>query len=353
MKIADRYLARQTVAGTLLVLLVLTAIASVVTFVGELGSVGQGHYTLAAAALYTLLYVPVQAYGMLPVATLVGAMLALGDLASHNELMVLRTAGVSAARIGRATLSGGVLLLALCVLLGEVAAPPAQRYAEARRAALTGYNPSSVVGGVWAKDGPLFVNVRQLGSHDAVRGIYIFRVNAARQLQSVAMADSASFSDGAWRLQGVRETRLTADGASARTLVSSQWRTFLTPALLSLFTVDPDSLSARGLYQYVRYLHANGLNADRYIAAFWARVAEPVSLLVMLLLALPFVLGPLRSASAGQRLVTGMLIGIAFYVFNSVFLQSGVVFGLNPVFTAWFPTALLAAASIVAVGRVR
>lgn len=353
MNIMDRYLARQVILNVLLVLLVLVAIASLVTFVGEIGSVGKGDYTLAAAAEYTLLYVPEQAYSMFPVAVLIGAMLGLGDLAGHNELMVLRTAGVSAARIGKSVLAGGVLLLVLCVVLGEIAAPPAQRYAEARRAALTGYYPGNVNGGVWAKDGPLFVNVKQVGGHNAVRGIFIYKLNAARQLESVTAADSATFDQGDWALQGLRETLLGQDSATTRVQADSQWHTLLSPALLNLISVDTDSLSAHGLYLYIHYLHANGLNADRYIAAFWSRIAEPVSLLVMLLLALPFVFGPLRSASTGQRLVAGMLIGIGFYVFNSIFTQSGVVFGLNPVLTAWLPTVLLAVISGVAVSRIR
>ncbi|MGH8336689.1 MAG: LptF/LptG family permease, partial [Gammaproteobacteria bacterium] len=148
-------------------------------------------------------------------------------------------------------------------------------------------------------------------------------------------------------------TTLSADAASVRNLPSLEWHTFLSPGLLSLFVVDSDSLSAHGLYRYIGYLQSNGVNSNRYIAAFWGRVAVPVSLLVMLILALPFVFGPMRSATTGQRLVTGMLIGIGFSIFNSIFTQSGVVFGLNPVVTAWLPTVLLAIISGIAVSRIR
>src|SRR5574340_440986 len=134
MRVLDRHLAWQVVLNSLLVLLVLTALASIITFVGELNSVGEGHYRLVDAALYTLLYVPTQAYQMCVVAALIGTVLGLGELASHNELMVMRTAGLSAARLGASALLGGALLLVLCMVLGEWLAPPAQRYADVRRA---------------------------------------------------------------------------------------------------------------------------------------------------------------------------------------------------------------------------
>lgn len=353
MRILDRYLAWQIVLNSLLVLLVLTAMYSIITFVGELNSVGEGHYQLVDAALYTLLYVPAQAYQMCVVAALIGTMLGLGELASQNELMVMRTAGLSVVRLGMSALAGGVLLLVLCAVLGEWVAPPAQRYADTRRAALTGYNPNSHVGGIWARDGEVYLNIRGMSGHNSAQGIYIYRLNATHHLLTISSAASATFSHGSWMLQDVHSTELGPDGAVTLNVPSREWRTFLSPGLLGLFTVDSDSLSARGLYQYIKYLRTNDINADRYVAAFWSRIAQPLSLLVMVILALPFVFGPLRSATTGQRLVIGMLIGIGFYIFNSIFVQSGVVFGLNPVLTAWLPTVLLALISSIAVSRIR
>jgi lipopolysaccharide export LptBFGC system permease protein LptF len=52
-------------------------------------------------------------------------------------------------------------------------------------------------------------------------------------------------------------------------------------------------------------------------------------------------------------MLVGMLIGIGFYVFNSMFMQTGVVFGLNPLVTAWLPTLLLGMISTFAVRRIK
>ncbi|MGH8307372.1 MAG: LPS export ABC transporter permease LptG [Gammaproteobacteria bacterium] len=354
MRVIDRYIAVQVIINTLLVLLVLTALASIITFVGEFNSVGQGRYSLGDAAFYTLLYIPSQAYNVFVVAVLLGGMLGLGDLATHNELMVMRTSGLSVARLGLSALAGGVVLLVTCVVLGEFIAPPAQRYADNRRSLLL-YNQTNMLGngGIWAKDGETFLNVKQMDNRNGAQGIYIYRVDGGHHLLSMSHAESALFNQGTWLLKDLHETTLSADGASVQNLPSLEWHTFLSPGLLSLFVVDSDSLSAHGLYRYIGYLQSNGVNANRYIAAFWGRVAVPVSLLVMLILALPFVFGPLRSATTGQRLVTGMLIGIGFFIFNSIFTQSGVVFGLNPVLTAWLPTVLLAVISGIAVSRIR
>ena len=354
MRVIDRYIATQVVINTLLVLLVLTALTSLITFVGEFGHVGQGKYTLLDAGTYTLLYVPSTAYSMFVVAGLLGTMLGLGELASHNELMVMRTSGLSVARLGLSAMAGGAVLLSMCVLLGEFIAPMAQRHAESMRSELI-YNQPALIGngGIWAKDGDVFLNIRQMTKRNSAQGIYIYRIDSSHQLLSSTEAASAVFNNGVWLLKGLHETRLTPDGATIRNVPSEAWHTYLGPGLLNLFVVDTDSLSARGLYRYIEYLRSNGINASRYVTAFWSRVAEPLSLLVMMLLALPFVFGPLRSATTGYRLVAGMLIGVGFLVFNNIFMQSGLVFGLNPVLTAWLPASLLAAISAIAISRIR
>jgi lipopolysaccharide export system permease protein len=249
---------------------------------------------------------------------------------------------------------GGLILVTLCIVLGEFVAPPAERSAEDQRSLLL-YNQANVLGagGVWAKDGNLFVNVKKIGKLDTAQNIYLFRFNDTHQLLSATQAGSALFQNGHWELKNLHDTQLSPDGAVTHITPSATWTTLLAPSLLNLFVVDTDSLSARGLYHYINYLKANSINTDRYVAAFWGKVAQPVAVLLMMLLALPFVFGPMRSSSTGQRLLVGMLAGIGFYVFNSIFIQTGVVFGLNPVVTAWLPTALLAIVSGVAVSRIR
>jgi len=357
MKRMDLYLARTVVVNVLLVLFMLTMLAAIINFVSEIHvTYTHEHYTLWDAVVYTAMKIPGGMYDMFTVSVLLGALLGLGELASHNELTVLRAAGVSAARLGGAALCGGVLLAAVCVLIGEFVAPVTEQRAEDRRAELVESRANPLgAGGVWAKDNGAFVNVRSITSRDTVHGVYIYEVNAQRQLDAATFAGVGTFSGNGSLIHNVHGTLLMPDGRGSRVfnLRQSPWKTLLNPELISLFAVDTTSLSARGLYHYIGYMRDNHLDDRRYVAEFWQRIAKPVAVLAMLLLAMPFVFGPLRSSSTGQRLLIGMLIGIGFYVFNDIFMQAGIVFDLNPLISAWLPTLLLAATGIVAVRRIK
>jgi lipopolysaccharide export system permease protein len=242
----------------------------------------------------------------------------------------------------------------MCVLLGELVVPGTEQRAEDRRAELVNARTNALgLGGIWAKDGNSFVNVRSMSNRKLARGIYVYDVNPERQLTSATFANTAAFDDEPPQLRGVRGTTMSVAGSGVFHAKSEDWHTSLNPNIINLFAVNSTALSAAGLYEYIGYLRDNHLDEERYIAEFWGHVAKPVALLLMLMLSLPFVFGPLRSSSTGQRMLVGMLIGIGFYVFNSMFMQSGVVFGIDPFATAWLPTLLLGTISILAVRRIK
>jgi lipopolysaccharide export system permease protein len=350
----DRYLGREVLQAALLVLLVLAALSAFITFFGEFGHIGEGGYGILQALEYSLLTLPVQSLNLFPTAVLLGTLLGLGGLASSNELMVIRTAGISTGRIAVSALVGGLAMAILVALVGEYLAPPANRFADNTRSRqMYGRTGSLSAHGIWARDGDVFVNVRQMVSLNLIRDINIYRFDDGR-LVSASHAAKARFDKGHWMLRDIATTRLKGTtGAVASHRQSAVWSTLLDPGLLRLFVVDPRDLSAQGLSRYIGYLQDNHLDTTQYRIAFWAKIVRPVTVLAMVLLAIPFVFGPLRSVTTGQRMLVGVLAGIAFYLLNTTVIQVGEVVGAPPLWTTWAPTALLTVGSLIAIGRLR
>ena len=87
--------------------------------------------------------------------------------------------------------------------------------------------------------------------------------------------------------------------------------------------------------------------------AYWSRLASVLSVIVMTVLALPFVFGSLRSANAGAMLVVGLIVGLTYYVAGQVLTSGGEVYGLDPLVIAWAPTAVLILIAAVSFARIR
>src|SRR5690606_32922862 len=118
------------------------------------------------------------------------------------------------------------------------------------------------------------------------------------------------------------------------------------PELLSLTVVREDGLVGTALWRYSRYLKRNGLDARRYEVAFWGRIAQITAVPFMCVLAVPFVLGPLRSSGAGSRLVLGFGIGLAWFLLSRTLTDGGAIWNLSPWLVAWLPTFLLMLATV-------
>jgi len=82
-------------------------------------------------------------------------------------------------------------------------------------------------------------------------------------------------------------------------------------------------------------------------------VLTPVSSLVMLLIALPFVFGSQRTGGAGNRMLAGLLLGIGFYLLNRTVNHLGQVYHIYPFVSASAPLLVIAAASVYALRRVK
>jgi lipopolysaccharide export system permease protein len=121
------------------------------------------------------------------------------------------------------------------------------------------------------------------------------------------------------------------------------WLSTLTPDKLGIVAVKPEALSIRGLVDYVAYLENNGQESARYELALWRKIFQPLSVAVMLLLAMSFIFGPLRSVTMGARTIMGVLAGFAFFISNEMFGQVSLVFQLTPALGALLPSMLFAA----------
>jgi lipopolysaccharide export system permease protein len=354
MTLIDRYIVGSVVGGVLMVLAVILALSSFLLLVSQFDDIGIGSYSLGDALLFVLLKAPQQAYEIFPIATLIGAMLGLGGLATHSELIVMRAAGVTTWRLAGAVGIAGGLLALLAAGLGEVLAPPAEQYAVSSRAIRMHSRLAFTSNGTWLRNGDMFISVGNLETQSDLAKLTIYSFDEAGRMEVAATAGRAVFRDGDWEVFGYRESRIHADGSvTVSDQQSRSWSDGMDPDLLNLIAQDPDALGMVGLIDYIDYLQTNSLDDSNFQVALWSRASTLVAVIFMTVLALPFNFGGLRTAGAGQRVLVGVLVGAGFFLFDRTFGNSGQVYGIHPLVTAWLPTLVLVGITMFMVRRVR
>ena len=355
MNTLDRYLYRTVLVYTLMAMAVLLALGALVLFISEQGDIGVGSYTAGDAFLYTLLNLPQTAFELLPIGALIGALMGLGHLAAGSELVVTRASGVSVWRVAWPVGLAGVTLALIMFGIGEYAAPSMAQFAKREKTTSKLADVSFAgLSSAWVKDGNRILRV-QTGEVDrAFGGVSVFELDGPTRLRSIQRAARIDVADpGLWRMHNVATTHFSADRVEGDTASDVTLPTTVNPAFLGLAATDPQMLTLHGLASYIDHLRRNNLEPTVYEIGYWSRIARHFAVLVVALLALPFVFGPLRTTGAGTRTVIGALLGVVFFLIERTVENGGQLFSLNPALIGWLPTAVIGLCTLIAISRTR
>lgn len=345
----DRYIILNVLALTGIVALGLTTVYTLVVFLTDVAETGRGNYGVREALGYSLLMAPGSLYILMPIVALLGTLLGIGALARNSELTAMRAAGVSMARIGLATLLAGALLGVLGFVLGDWLGPAGERAANELRDSARG-EAGGADRSLWLRDADNVLRVRQLVREDYARDVTVYRTGPDGTLVQVSSVTEARYVDGHWQLDGVKRTEFRPNGTRVVSIDSEQIESGITPNVLRLFILEADNLSVRGLTRLVSYMDENHLDSTKYRIWLWRKLVEPLTVMMMMLFAVPFVIGTLRDAGAGQRLLAGVLVGIVFYVTNKVSVSLGDLYQWPAPIAAGLPTLAL---GLIAIWRLK
>lgn len=342
MNILDRYIGKQIIIAISVVAFALLGIDVFFYLVNELRFVDKGDYTFTKALIFILLTIPRKIYIIFPWAALLGSLLALGNLSKNSELVAMRVAAVSVPRIAWSALKVGILLTIVMFIFGEIISPATEGWAQRKRTlALSKGQAIQTQFGVWVRHNNEFINVGAVTQPGNLKDVTRYNFDQKLQLQAVDHFARAIKQEHDWQLQDVHGTKFSEHGTEVVIADKSTTADLLNTEILQVSTVKHlERLSLTKLWRVIKNRLAQELNATEYERAFWLKVVQPFTALVMIFLAVPFAFGPLRSASLGLKILVGVLVGFSFHTLNSIFGPLTTVTGLSPMLAAVIPTIM-------------
>jgi lipopolysaccharide export system permease protein len=393
MKTVRRLIYGAVASRATLVALAFAALAFFLDFVEESQDLGKNGYTILDA-LWTCLLMQVRhVYDLMPIALLIGGILALSRMAQTSEFTILRTGGLGPWRALQLLAGLGLMAALLVAGIGNWLVPQAEQVLTQQHARFSNQQQLTLGrGGTWLRERrevpgmgtdtiTITVNVGSAlgdGEFGLVR-IFEFdaqgrltrrvsavsaRVEAAhhgRESMADAVADAvasdgrspAAASGSIWRLKDVTDTQwlshdhLTQEAALAgvkmideRKLAQLDWPSGLTPLVVSASVLPPESMSVFALWRYMRHLASNAQAAQRYEIQVWKKSFYPLVCLVMVALALPFAYLHARSGSMSLKIFGGIMLGISFVLINHISSHLGLLQNWQPWLAAVAPSLL-------------
>jgi lipopolysaccharide export system permease protein len=379
MKILDRYFTINICQAVAFVLIAFLALVAFMDLTSILPSVGKNDFGIQHAFLYVLLLVPGNVYQVMPVAALIGTIYTMAQFAASSEFTIMRASSMSTRQAAWILFKIGALFVIVAFIFGELITPRTAPVAERMRVTAKGSSVSTEFrSGMWTKDsvhengvqgritGSRFFNVRRIAADGQLEDVRLYEFDNNMRIRSLVTAARGSYGgNNTWRLQDVSETLFTnsrelpAPGSavpagqtiqstygqetaavSTRKLPTYELASEITPRILSVSRSDPERMSAVELAVYTRHLAENRQETERFKVAFWKKLIDPLSIFVLMALALPFAYLHTRSGGVSLKIFIGIMIGVSFLLINSLFSHLGVLTILPAFLTAVAPSML-------------
>lgn len=297
---------------------------------------GLGVAGMARFALYRLPLVlgPVQ-----PIAVLIAALMTWGGLARRGEIVSLRAAGVSVARLVGWLVPAGLVVSAAAFVLADRIVPAADA-AFARWWYATGPADAAPPGRLWFRDGQDVVAVDRVEAEGyLLLGVELVRRHPDGQLARWVVSERAEWRDGGWVLMGGRE--YGADG-SAQPFERTQWVTGMAPANLWELTRPAPMLSSGRLLAALQGRWASRESPKALETRLMRAMAAPLAPLLMIILATPVAGGTPRSGGIPGGTALGLAAGLSYLLLDGILGVLGEAGTLPPLLAAWLPHAAFA-----------
>ena len=241
MKLLSRYLIIRLTVMSAYALLALLALYNFIDLLSE--KTGIGNYTFWHAVQFTLLQTPARAYLLMPLATLIGGLLALSQLSSNSELAVMKTSGWHISRFIGTIVQFSFIFAVITVLLGEWIAPQLSSYADNMKSTARSGQLSSTRNGVWIKQPDSMVYIGSMLPDKTLLDISIWHYTPQFELAEAIHAEKAVMRDQTWQLQNVQSSKITEERVIVQKQPARDWHMNTTNQLMDVLLVKPEQMS--------------------------------------------------------------------------------------------------------------
>lgn len=296
---------------------------------------------------YYLSFLPMIFVQTAPIACLMAGLLTLSNMNMNNEVIAMRTAGLSFWMITRPIIWFGIIISLLIMTVNEAVVPQAVAltdkiknermvYARHRKSP----PPISNLTFLGLKNRLYFISSFDPGN-DRMEGITILEQDDKQNLKSKIVALKGNWFKNHWKFYQVQVLNFDEEGQMAGEIEHYDEKVMDISESVDDFLRQRVQVSAMNLKQLSDYILKFKYSGARMILRnlkvdFHSKIAYPFSNLIILLVGLPFgLMTKRRKGITFAALGLCLIIGFFYYVFNAVFLALGKSGNLPPVLAAW------------------
>lgn len=343
--IINRYIAKSYYKYVFLILIIVISLFVIIEYLTRAGLIVKEGMSLLEGFGFVLLKAPYIFSLVLPVACILAPIAAIGLMRRNNELIALKSGGISAYTILKPIVMCGVILGVCSYAVSDFVVPTTISKAYEIQRQLKNKNVKTTKdNNIWLKEDQriLFIEYYNV-LNKSLSNISIFEFNNSFDLTRRIDAKLAVFKDDLWMLEHVLELRLNTvtHGYDSFVYDEKHEELGLMPGDLKRVIKNSEEMTLKELYEYVKKVESEGYDAGYYKADMFGKTAWPFTCLLMALMGSGIVLARQKKDALATNFALGTVVAFLFWFFNSFCISLGYAGLIPSLLSAWLANFLL------------
>ena len=313
MKIFEKYLVKQFIRNTLVVIFVFVALFSIFNLLEEFNEIGSGDYTFASALTFIIFKIPKVISEVFVYSILISALSTIGLLLENRELIVIQNGFVSSRDIALKMVKFGFIISMVFLIISESTSPFFNEFSESYKASKTGKNYEIYKeSNIWIKKNSKFIHIDQNNNNKDLEGILIIDLTDKEQLTLSKSNRGKIINSNIEQIDA--EIYRFEKRDKLYDLNKKIDQSFLTKigVNIDLFKLNPREMNLYDLFKKIYKNEQLGLNSNEYQIELFSRITKPIHTFILLMIAIPLIFDFSRNQNLSKNIFLGILIGLIF-----------------------------------------
>lgn len=350
MCILDRYILRSVLAFFLICLCTFLFLYVVIDIVSHLDEILKQKASLDALILYYLSYLPIIFVNVAPFACLLSTLYTLGRLNRDNEIIAMRSSGLSILQITKTVLIFGALVSVFIFWVGDRLLPQSLTLTERMKDTLeTGRKRIQDIKredianlSIYGLKNRLFFINKFSPSTNTMEGIVILEHDDSQNITKKIVANKGEYKDDLWRFYQCITHEFDENGQMKGEPIYLQEEIMTIPETPEEFLNQrqrPDFMTIAQIDEYIWKLSRSGATGviRNLKVDYYHRFTGPFTSIIILILGIPFAFKMKRRATGLSSLGLSIMMGFLYYVLTTVSLALGKAGFIPPLPAAFLP----------------
>ena len=334
------------------------AVFSTIEFFEHMDIFTSSLQQMAFAVLYLCLKIPYYFNLILPLAFLISILILIILMIRSNEVLIIRTSGISTLTFMKPILCFSLVLVVLSFILSEWAIPLTSSAAERvyqvnikKEEAFVYFKNDKI----WFKRGNTVANIDFYDAkRDAIKGLTVLELNPAYAITKRIDAREGLWVGGEWVFSDIIERTFNDDGIASKE-VYKELKGLIKepPSVFKIVEKNPEEMSYKELKRYISRLKRNGHDVRRYLVDLHSKISFPFINLIMVLAGFSVGLRYSKTKHISKGVFTGILVGILYWFCHTVSLALGYKEIFPPLFAAWLSNFLFVSLGVIGIVTLR